>query len=89
MPVSLRPSLGETTSSTCTVSGGETFLGWFKDNNRISESTSASVHVTSNGINKHTLNLVGVKVNYGGEYECRGNVNKPAKLTVEIGGKYC
>ena len=74
--------------STCTVSGGETFLGWYKDNNRISQSASASVHFTSNG-NQHTLNLVGVKVNYGGEYECRGSFNQPAKLTVEIGGKYC
>ena len=88
MPTSLRPSLGETTSSICTVSGGEAFQGWFKGNNRISDSTLAPVHVTSNG-EKHTLNLVGVKVNYGGEYECRGSFNRPAKLTVEIGGKYC
>ena len=70
------------------VSGRETFRGWFKDNKRISKLTSASVHVTSNG-NDHTLNLVDVKVNFGGKYECRGNLNQPATLTVEIGGKYC
>ena len=72
--------------STCTVSGGETFLGWFKENNRISQ--SASVQLIPNG-NQHTLKLVSVKVSYGGKYECRGNLNKPATLTVEIGGKYC
>ena len=74
--------------STCTVSGGERFLGWYKDNNRISQSASDSVHFTSNG-NQHTLKLVSVKVSYGGKYECRGNSNKPATLTVEISGKYC
>ena len=83
----MRPSLGEMVTSTCTVSGGETFLGWYKDNKRISESLSASVHFISNG-NQHTLKLVGVKVSYGGKYECRGNLNKAATLTVEISGKY-
>ena len=73
--------------STCTVSGGETFSGWYKDNNRISQLDSDSVHFTSNG-NQHTLKLVSVKVSYGGKYECRGNSNQPATLTVEIGGKY-
>ena len=84
----MRPSLGETVTSICTVSGGETFLGWFKDNKRISESASDSVHFKSNG-NQHTLNLGSVKVSYGGKYECRGSSNQPATLTVEIGGKYC
>ena len=84
----MRPNLGETVTCTCTVSGGETFSGWYKDNNRISQLESDSVHFTSNG-NRHTLKLVSVKVSYGGKYECRGNSNKPATLTVEIGGKYC
>lgn len=62
----------------CTVSAGETFVGWFrkKDNTKIMATQPTSeIYVSSSG-DVHTLVFPNVRVKLGGEYTCRGDTNE-------------
>lgn len=80
----ITPSPGKTNSVTCTVSGGERFIGWFDPaGKRVPTSSSEKIFVETNG-NDHKLKLTDVKVSYGGTYTCKGNTNsKSLKVHVE------
>ena len=87
--VTVKPTLSQTppgreVTITCTMSGGETFVGWFKpDKTKVPQSSSATVHVE---VNKDIFRLkfTDVKVEEGGEYECRSRSGTKGTFTLEV-----
>ncbi|XP_074633381.1 neural cell adhesion molecule 2-like [Acropora palmata] len=83
-PPSLQTPSGREITITCKMSGGETFLGWFKpDKTKVPQSSSATVHVEVN-INTFRLKFTDVKVEEGGEYECRSRSGSKGTFTLEV-----
>lgn len=81
---SLQTTPGREVTITCKMSGGETFLGWFKpDKTKVPQSSSATVHVEVN-TNTFTLKFTDVKVEEGGEYECRSRSGTKGTFTLEV-----
>lgn len=91
---SLRPKPGEQVSVKCTVSAGEAFRGWFRQQSgggfsQVPQSSSASVQVEANSP-VYTLRFTDVEVSQGGKYECRGSLNNKESFTLEVACKcYC
>lgn len=81
---SLQTPPGREVTITCEMSGGETFLGWFKpDNTQVPRSSSATVHVEVN-TNTFRLKFTDVKVEEGGEYECRSRTGTKGTFTLDV-----
>ena len=84
---SLRPQPGLTVFTECRLSKGETFVGWYKaDNTKVTDSSAAAVRVERVDATKYKLIFADVKVEEGGEYECRGSSNK-ATFELHVGCK--
>ena len=72
---SMRPKVGEKIAVLCTVSGGETFSGWYKPGgSRVTDTPTATIRVEASG-NTYKLTFADVKVSQGGKYQCRGSKN--------------
>lgn len=88
--VTVKPTLSQTPSGreitiTCQMSGGETFAGWFKpDKTQVPQSSSATVHVVRVDNNTFRLKFTHVKVEEGGEYECRSRSGSKGTFTLEV-----
>lgn len=88
--VTVNPTLSQTPSGreitiTCKMSGGETFAGWFKpDKNQVPQSSSATVRVVRVDNNTFRLKFTDVKVEEGGEYECRSRSGSKGTFTLEV-----
>ena len=80
-----RAEPGEEVSVDCTLTGGETFDGWFKDGSKVSN--SQTVRVETDG-NIHTLRFTNVELSQGGQYECRGSTNRKT-FTLGVACKCC
>lgn len=84
-PPSWQTPSGREITITCTMSGGETFAGWFKpDKNQVPQSTSATVRVVRVDNNTFRLKFTHVKVEEGGEYECRSRSGSKGTFTLEV-----
>lgn len=86
---SLRPKPGEEVSVDCTLTAGEAYIGWYKisDGSKVSDSPSETVRVETDG-NRYTLRFTYVKVSQGGQYECRGRLNKKT-FELQVACKCC
>lgn len=83
---SLRPQPGLTVFTECRLSNRETFVGWFKaDNTQITSSSTAAVRVERVDATTYKLTFADVKVEEGGEYECRGSLNNKATFELHVG----
>ncbi|XP_032241010.1 neural cell adhesion molecule 2 [Nematostella vectensis] len=68
-----RVDLGASLRVDCTVSGGETFEGWFSPGGaRVSDQEIERIHSDRNG-DRYTLHVNNITVQDGGQYTCRGN----------------
>ena len=67
------------------MSEGETFAGWFKpDKTQVPQSSSATVRVVRVDNNTFRLKFTHVKVEEGGEYECRSRSGSKGTFTLEV-----
>lgn len=88
--VTVKPTLSQTPSGreitiTCKMSGAETFAGWFKpDKTQVPQSSSATVRVIKVDNNTFRLKFTHVKVEEGGEYECRSRSGSKGTFKLEV-----
>ena len=84
----LYPQPGLTVFTECRLSKGEKFVGWFKaDNTQITSSSTAAVQVEQVDATTYKLTFADVKVEEGGEYECRGSLNNKATFELHVNCK--
>ena len=84
-PSSLQTPSGREITTTCEMRGGETFLGWFKpDKTQVPQSSPATVHVVKVNTITFRLKFTDVKVEEGGEYECRSHSGSKGTFTLEV-----
>ena len=83
-PLLLAPS-GRKVTITCKMSGGETFVGWFKpDKTQVPTSMPATVYVVEVNPTTFRLKFTDVKVEEGGEYECQSLSGSKGTFTLEV-----
>lgn len=72
----------------CSVTGAETFDGWYRDGTKITDSSSALVRVEKRSSSDYYLVITQSKLSNGGAYECRGNAGGSKTFTLDIQCKY-